>query len=156
MIHAWRIVKARFSKTAFSGEGARLAGGRWNNPGSPIVYLAGGASLAILEMLVHLDSDELIESYLLYETIFDHSLVTDVGPAMLPRDWQQLPAPPDVKKIGDAWIASASSAVLRVPNSIVPIEWNYLLNPGHPDFSKITILPEKPIHFDPRLRKHKN
>jgi RES domain-containing protein len=156
MIQAWRIVKARYAKSAFSGEGARRAGGRWNSPGFPLVYLAGSTSLAILEMLVHLDSDALIERYVLYETTFDDSLATHIDPASLPKNWQRVPSPPGVKRIGDMWIRNASSVVLRVPSAIVPIEWNYLVNPAHPNFSKVTIGPKKAIRFDPRLSKHKN
>ena len=55
MIRAWRIVKTRYSADAFSGEGARLYGGRWNSPGVAMVYTAGSKSLATLEVLVHLD-----------------------------------------------------------------------------------------------------
>ena len=48
----WRLVTARFADTAFSGDGARLYGGRWNRKGVPLVYAAGSQSLAMLEMLV--------------------------------------------------------------------------------------------------------
>src|SRR5712691_10095911 len=52
MLTVWRLVTARFAKSAFSGEGARLYGGRWNRKGVPLVYTAGTQSLAMLEMLV--------------------------------------------------------------------------------------------------------
>lgn len=48
----WRLLTARFADTAFTGEGARLYGGRWNRKGVPMVYTAGSQSLATLEMLV--------------------------------------------------------------------------------------------------------
>ncbi|MBX9737808.1 MAG: RES domain-containing protein, partial [Phycisphaerales bacterium] len=37
---AFRIVQSRFKQDAFSGEGARIHGGRWNSPGIPAVYLS--------------------------------------------------------------------------------------------------------------------
>ena len=55
--------------------------------------------------------------------------------------------------MGDHWVAGAASAVLRLPSAIVPNEWNYLLNPAHPDFAKITIGPKQHIQIDPRLIK---
>ena len=43
----WRITSARFAATAFSGEGARLYGGRWNPKGWEVVYTAQSQSLAL-------------------------------------------------------------------------------------------------------------
>ena len=37
------------------GEGAFLYGGRWNNPGARIVYLAETRALAAMEILTHVD-----------------------------------------------------------------------------------------------------
>jgi RES domain-containing protein len=55
--------------------------------------------------------------------------------------------------MGDRWVKKQSSAILTVPSIVVPDEYNYLLNPTHPDFAKIEI--GKPIiyYFDPRLTK---
>ena len=52
MLIVWRITTARFARSAFSGEGARLYGGRWTPKGLPVVYTAANQSLAMLEMLV--------------------------------------------------------------------------------------------------------
>ncbi len=152
-VHAWRIVKARHAASAFSGEGARVAGGRWNSPGVPVVYVAGSASLAMLEMLVHLQAEELLSSYVLFEVTFDDSLVTPVDPASLPRTWRTSPPPLTVQRIGDAWVQDAGSAVLRVPSVVVPSEHNYLLNPSHPDFGRIVIGPRHRLVWDHRLMK---
>jgi RES domain-containing protein len=152
-LHAVRIVKARHAATAFSGEGARRFGGRWNTPGSALVYTAGSAALAILEMLVHLNAHELMNRYVLFDVSFDDSIVTTIDSAKLPKSWRKSPPPVSVQYTGDAWIAAGTSAVLRVPSTIVPAESNYLLNPAHLDFSSIKIGPRQPIRFDPRLVK---
>jgi RES domain-containing protein len=152
-VSAWRIVKARHAAKAFTGQGAKDYGGRWNSPGVPVIYVAGSAALAMLEMLVHLQSHDLLKRYVLFEVTFDLSLVTSVRPTTLPRTWKRSPPPPAVQLVGDSWIADARSAVLRVPSVIVPNEWNYLLNPAHADFRKITIGPKQPARFDPRLIK---
>lgn len=150
-VRAWRIVKAKHSAAAFSGSGAKQFGGRWNSPGVAAVYVAGSASLAILEMLVHLQSQELMRCYVIFEVTFDEALVTAVDPAALPRNWRKSPPPAVAQQIGDAWFADAASAVLRVPSALVPTECNYLLNPLHPGFAEITIRPKQSVRFDPRL-----
>ena len=153
-IHAWRIVKTKHASTAFSGDGSSKYGARWNSPGAAVVYVANSTSLAMLERLVHLQSaKELINRYVLFEVIFDETLLTVADVAALPKTWRESPPSPALQQVGDAWIASAGSAILRVPSAIVPSEWNYLLNPAHPDFQQITIGPKRPILFDPRLIK---
>ncbi|HTV46891.1 MAG TPA: RES family NAD+ phosphorylase [Phycisphaerae bacterium] len=152
-IHAWRIVKAKHSASAFSGDGAEKFGARWNSRGVSVVYVAGSRSLAMLEILVHLQYEELLKRYVVYEVAFDDALVSSINPATLPRTWRKSPPPVTVQQIGDAWIAGTSSAVLRVPSAIVPTEFNYLLNPAHPDFAKIKIGPKQPVQFDSRLIK---
>lgn len=137
-IHAWRIVKAKHASTAFSGDGANKYGARWSSPGAAVVYVASSTSLAMLERLVHLQSSkELLNRYVIFEVSFDEALLTVTDPAALPKTWRQSPPGPAVRQVGDAWIASGASAILRVPSVIVPTEWNYLLNPAHLDFKQI-------------------
>ncbi|SRR5712692_2865959 len=150
---AWRITKRKHARNAFSGEGAREFGGRWNNPGTVIVYTAQSQSLAVLEMLVHLESPELLEKYVLLEVEIDGALVTDVERSQLPRNWRTDPPPAQVRAIGDEWVRAGSSAVLRVPSALVPGENNFLLNPNHPDFTRLRIGKPLSLHFDPRLVK---
>jgi len=153
-IDAWRIVKTKHSATEFSGNGAKTYGGRWNSPGVAVVYVSGSMSLALLETLVHIQSEDLLKHrYLLYKVTFNDSLVTAVDPATLPKNWRKSPSPARIQQIGDLWVARAKSAILQVPSPIVPTEWNYLLNPAHPNFTKITIAPNQPVQFDPRLIK---
>ena len=152
-IHAWRITKAKHAATAFTGGGAKQYGGRWNSPGTAAVYTAGSTSLAILEMLVHLQAQDMLRHYVIFEVSFDHALVQSIDPAALPKSWRRSPAPASVQRVGDQWVAQGRSAVLRLPSVIVPSEWNYLLNPAHLDFAKITIGRKQSIKFDPRLLK---
>jgi RES domain-containing protein len=150
---AWRITKRKHSKTAFSGSGARKFGGRWNSPGTAIVYTAQTQSLAVLEMLVHLDGPDLLQRYVLIGVEIDELLVRDVSPSELPRSWRSDPVRAAVRQIGDRWIESGTSAILRVPSTLVPAENNFLLNPAHPDFKKLLIHDPLTFQFDPRLAK---
>ncbi len=150
---AWRITKRKHARHAFSGEGAREFGGRWNNPGTAVVYTAQSQSLAALEMLVHLDSADLLEKYVLLAADFDRSLVKVVDASNLPRNWRADPPPAQVRSVGDEWVLGGSSAVLQVPSVLVPGENNFLLNPGHQDLARIRFGTPLAFRFDARLGK---
>ena len=150
-VSAWRIVKRKHAAAALNGEGARLFGGRWNSPGVAMVYTAQSRSLAALELLVPLDSSALLERYLLFEVRIDESLIVRVDLSELPRNWRADPPPTRLREIGDAWLAVGSSAGLQAPSTVVPAESNFLLNPGHSDFTKLYIGKPSPFRFDRRL-----
>ena len=153
IVTAWRIVKRKHVKNAFSGDGARLFGGRWNNPGVPLIYTATSQSLAVLEILVHLEAPELLERYVMLGVGIEESLIADLDESRLPKNWKVSPAPPGVRAIGDEWAAARVSVVLRVPSVIVPSERNLLLNPLHRDFSRLKIANSSAFRFDSRMLK---
>jgi RES domain-containing protein len=150
-MRVWRIANHKHLKSAFTGEGARLYGGRWNSPGTLMIYTAQSQSLAILEMLVHLDSPELLKKYVLFAVEIDAVLVTPLDQSSLPKNWKADPVPATVQVVGDAWAASRSSVALSVPSALVPDESNFLLNPLHPDFPKLKIQRPSAFQFDPRF-----
>lgn len=151
MPEAYRIVKAKYAGGAFDGEGARLQGGRWSSVGTKVVYTAGSLPLAVLEILVHLQNTDTLSAYVVIEVEFPDNLVVDLDPALLPANWRVSPAPPGTMKIGDDWVRESRSAVLRVPSVIVPSEHNFLINPTHQDFSRITMGEPMPLDVDPRV-----
>lgn len=148
---AWRIVKRRHASTAFDGEGARLFGGRWNRPGTAVVYLSESRALAMLEVLAGLGGAAPLGAWVLIPARFDNSLVERLDPSTLPPEWRAHPPPHPVQAIGDRWVEEARSVALKVPSALVPAESNLLLNPGHPEFDQVEIGPEEAIDFDPRL-----
>src|SRR5271165_3206173 len=99
MVSAWRITKRKHARSAFSGEGARIYGGRWNSPGTAMIYTAQSQSLAVLEVLVHLDSPELLKKYVLFEVVIDPSWVRELALSGLPRNWKGSPTPASVRAI---------------------------------------------------------
>ncbi len=151
MVHAWRIVKRRLAASAFDGEGARLHGGRWTSAGRRVVYTSSTIALATLELVAHLDSTSPLHAYSLFELKIPAELVGSSDLAGLPADWMDYPGPPALAAIGDAWLDAGTFAVLRVPSALVGVEYNYLLNPVHPDFPSIRIGPEQSYRLDPRL-----
>ena len=149
---AYRIVKRRHSTHAFDGEGAKLAGGRWNSPGQRVVYLSEHLSLAALELFVHLGDDAARLEWVYF--------VVEMSPALTiqtlrrkPKNWRAEPPTAASMRIGDAWLAAGESALLQVPSAIIPAESNFLLNPTHSSSSKLRIAPPRPFHFDPRMWK---
>ena len=149
-VRAFRVVRKRWSKTAFDGEGARLWGGRWNSPGRPAVYCAGHVSLAILEVVVHADL-ALAPHYVVIPADFDETLVESLDTVRLPASWRRYPAPAAVVALGDEWLREARSPVLRVPSVVVPTEPNFILNPLHSAFREIEIGKPEILKVDARL-----
>jgi RES domain-containing protein len=150
-ITAWRIVKKRYASSAFDGEGARRYGGRWNTPGTPVVYLSDSRALAMLEVLAGLRSVAPLPAFAVVPAVFDASLVLRLENESLPAEWRQSPPHPVAQRIGDAWVGQGNSAILRVPSVIVPEEYNYLLNPAHPEFHRIRLGEPQEVRIDPRL-----
>jgi len=149
----WRLVSPRFSDTAFSGEGARLYGGRWNLKGTPAVYTASTLSLATLEMLVQ--DGKLAARYIaIPATIPARMKIEHVEPDALPHDWRDPEAREQLQEIGADWLKRNASAVLAVPSAVIPIEFNYLLNPLHPSFKKIEIGRQQEFATDLRLPRN--
>jgi RES domain-containing protein len=149
MITVWRIVTERFADTAFSGEGARLYGGRWNAKGIAMVYTAQTQSLALLEMLVQ--DAPLRARYVMIPARVPEKVVAHIDPATLPPDWRDISARSELQQLGSAWAQAGTSAVLAVPSAVVPAETNYLLNPAHKDFSSIMIGAQEEWLTDTRL-----
>ena len=152
-ITAWRIVKTRHAAKAFDGEGARVEGGRWNSPGTPVVYTSQSAALAALELLVHLGRASILAAYVLIPCVFDDAIVSRLHRRRLPKTWRSYPAAPELQLIGDEWARSGGSAVLEVPSAVVETDLNYLLNPHHRDFHTIRVMNPQPFEFDLRLLK---
>jgi RES domain-containing protein len=154
MIVAWRLVKWQHRRSAFDGEGARLVGGRWNLPGSTVVYASGSLALAALETFVHLGraATELKFSAIRIEIPEDVS-VERITPKDLPARWRSEPPLQETMRMGTKWVQESRSAVLRVPSVIIPQEINLVLNPKHKEFGRLTIAPPESFTFDSRLWK---
>lgn len=152
IVTAWCITKEKYQDIAFTGEGAEDAGGRWNSQGTRIVYASSAVSLSILEILVNLEKNLVLSSYVVIPFSFDDNLILELKEEDLPDEWAAQPPPVTSQQVGDDWAQSKSSLLLRVPSAVVPIESNYLLNPAHPDFDKIKIGNPIPLPFDERLK----
>jgi RES domain-containing protein len=151
IVPVYRIVKKKHASDAFSGEEARLYGGRWNHPGVRVVYVAGSRALGALELLAHLENAALLDHYVVFTVDCPRAKIEELEGAKLPRRWWEDPAPEKVREIGDKWAKAAKSLILRVPSAVIPAEPNYLLNPVHPGFQDLKISKPEPFRIDARL-----
>ena len=151
MIDAWRLAAPEHAGTVedmLSGVGALRFGGRWNSPGRRAVYAGGSLALASMELLVHLRVAEVLRMYRRLLVRIPERLISVVDERGLPRGWATPGLHPVTQEIGDRWLDSRESAVLRVPSAVVAGEANYVLNPLHPDFAGIGTGAIEDFRFD--------
>ena len=150
-MNIWRISNHR----DLAGAGGLRAGGRWHSPGRAIIYCAEHPASALLEILAHLDVANLAalpDGYQLLEIDVPDAVDIESLPThALTLKWQSDDA--STQAIGDRWLASRSSALLRVPSALVPKVWNYLINPSHPAAALLKITAAARYPFDTRLFK---
>lgn len=154
-VRLWRVCNPAFGSDPFDGEGARLAGGRWNSEGVPVVYCAGSLALAVLEVLVNAQLNLCLSAYQAIPVDIDEKYIQKLDEQSLPAGWSQSPAPYSVRRIGDEWASSRSSLALEIPSAVIPIEKNYMINPLHAVFQKLVIGDPISLPIDDRLRNWK-
>jgi RES domain-containing protein len=145
---AYRIVREKYASDINMVSGFR---NRWNDDGQYVLYTTGSRALACLENLVHRSA---LGMHHFFKTMVinvpDDLLVIGIDPDTLPANWRKTYCP-ECLLIGAMWYSENQSPVLKVPSSIIPEEYNYILNTRHPDFSKITLLGTEDFLFDERL-----
>jgi RES domain-containing protein len=150
-MQAFRIVKKRYALAAFSGDGARTFGGRWNLPGIPMVYAAQTRALAALESLAHFGGAERRMAFVTFELEIPDKLAMRLEPSDLPRDWRSAEPRVATQELGSEWQRGGRSVALLVPSVLVPQEYCVLLNPDHPDSNRVLLSYPEPFSFDTRL-----
>ncbi len=132
-----------------SGKGAEIAGGRWNSKGSSALYTAQSIALCVAEIAVHLPLGILPKDYRLV-----HIEILDIDfyePKRLPKDWNTFPHIHATQKTGDRFLKDKKFLVMKIPSAAVQGEFNYIINPKHPEFSKVKIEKIEKFTFDDRL-----
>jgi RES domain-containing protein len=151
-VRVWRLCRKKY--VAFNGEGARIAGGRWNRRGTAVVYTSATLSLAVLEYFVNLPRAAAPQDLVAVPAELPAELpTTTIEESALPRGWRKYPAPEELAEIGTRWADEGATPVLAVPSAIVPHEKNYLLNPAHPLFDRIQVRKPEPLSLDSRMWK---
>ena len=147
----WRICRRRYAAEAASGEGSRLYGGRWNSRGVRVVYASTSLALAALETFVNLEPN--LRPKDLVSIAGEVPEALDIGRLdlkTLPPNWHGT-RDESLRPFGDEWVRAGKTAALLVPSAAIPGVWNVLLNPAHPDFSKIKMREAEPFEYDVRM-----
>lgn len=151
-VQAWRLVKRARAESAFAGEGAFRYGGRWNSRGLRAVYSSSSLALALLEILVHLDPAARLPELVAIPVHIPKDLIDELTCPIPARLGAGFTASIEAtRRIGDGWLRAGSCAALCIPSAIVPIERNFLLNPEHPDFHRLSFGQAEHFPLDVRL-----
>ena len=152
-MEVYRLCREKFAAT-LSGKGAALKGARWNSPGVELIYTAANRSLAMAEVVVHFTLATIPDDYIMMTIFVSDDINIDQVPAGdLPPDWNAWPYSVSTQPIGDHFVAENKYALLRVPSSVTKGDFNFLLNPFHPDFRRIQIVDTAKFPLDRRIFK---
>jgi RES domain-containing protein len=150
-MRVWRICRAPYAAEAFSGEGARRFGGRWNSRGVPMVYCSTSLALAAIELFVHLEPnlqpDDLVS---IAAELPKGEPAPRLEAGELPAEWwtDDFEA---LRTLGDGWVRAKTSLAMMVPSAPIHSEWNVLVNPLHPAAKELRIEAPQPFHFAARM-----
>lgn len=152
----YRIEREKYLVTTLQGVGAALTEGyRWNSLNTYLIYTAESRALATLEVSVHLDFSEDLPTDRFYVEIEipDDIEISELSIEQLPENWDSKPPILETQFIGDDFVSQKNAAVLKVPSAIVPPEFNYIINPNHPDSEKIKVISTQKLLFDNRFKQ---
>jgi len=148
----YRVLRKKYAQAPFDGEGAFRYGGRWSSPGVRLSYTSEHQSLALLEYFVHLDQDDPPADLVLASAEIPDDLPrAQVNVSQLPANWRDAVAPPELTQIGDEFARRHEHCLLLVPSAIVPAEFNWLINPEHPDYARLVVHSPEPVSYDTRM-----
>jgi len=131
------------------GKGASLFGGRWNSVGKALIYTSEHRSLAVLEYRVNNPLPVKDLMMLTLEVPDDSCIKLDKD--RLPPNWKIYSQESNTAGMGNEWLLSKASLLLRVPAVPVPEEYNYLINPLHSRMSEVKIVDISPYLLDSRI-----
>jgi RES domain-containing protein len=148
----YRITREKYAHD-LSGRGGLLSSARWHDH-VPVIYASVNSSTAILEVLVHLQPEEIHNDLVIMSIIIPDTTVSEeLDITQLPAGWNNYPAPAILRRIGNAWLTSKSALLLYIPSVIDPLAKNVLINPLHADASRLKIGDVQSFTFDKRLTK---
>lgn len=148
----YRITHSKYKDATLTGIGAEKVGGRWNEIGTRAVYCSENISLALLEYYIHSqDIGNLPKEILIAKIQFpDRFKINEIEE--LPENWSQYPYTSKTTGLFTQLAKNRSFFALRVPSSIVGLEYNIILNPLYKDFGKVEIIEFIKLPIDDRLK----
>lgn len=150
-MEVFRLTREMYAHS-LSGKGAALKGARWNSVGTELIYTAANRSLAMAEVAVHFTLATLPADYCMVTLYIPDTLpVSRISLKSLPENWNAFPYHPSTQTIGDKFVRENTYSILKTPSAVTQGDFNFLLNPAHPDFGGIKIKKVEKFPFDKRI-----
>jgi RES domain-containing protein len=145
----WRIAGASYP--VWSGEGARIAGARWNPAGVSVIYTGTSFAISALEILVHANIGAIPRRFnYVFANVPDDASIEELDVARI-AGWETADVSA-ARAVGRTWVEERRSLVLLVPSVVTNgLDRNALVNPAHPDFARVSVSSEFPVVWDQRL-----
>lgn len=150
-MYVYRIANKKYKDSTLSGIGAEKVGGRWNKAGTRAVYCSENVSLALLEYYVHSDNIATLPKELLVARIKIPKSFDILEQEELPQRWDQYPYSSKTTSVFTEHAKNRDFFALKVPSTIVGMEYNVILNPLYKDFGKVEVQEFLKLPVDPRL-----
>ncbi len=157
IVRLWRIASDTpdWSADDMEGKGAAVKGARWNLPREHVTYASTSISLAAWETRAHLGNAGVrlpFNRYLVRIDVPDAVWAARTQVARpLPVGWDAIAEGMVSRRLGSAWRASAGSALLVVPSVVIEEEDNVLINPAHPDSTRLVAIKVRRFVYDNRV-----
>jgi RES domain-containing protein len=145
------VGRTQFAKD-LTGEGAKLYGGRWNHKLTPCLYTAETRALAVLEYTVNVNIEEIPRALSITTLDVPSDNILQLSVEELPGNWQESPAPMSTKNLVTALLKAAEYPVIQIPSTVIPAEFNYIINPLHPSATSYRIISIADFIYDVRIK----
>jgi RES domain-containing protein len=147
----YRIGRTKYAKD-LSGEGARLNGGRWNHKLIPCIYTSESRALALLEYTVNVNIEDIPRALSITTVEIPETEILFLAEKDLPGNWKETPAPSSTKDFGTSKLKDPSTLIIKISSSVIPNEFNYLLNTLHPRSKLFNIVDVVDFVYDVRIK----
>jgi|SRR5690554_145802 len=148
----FRVANLKYKDQTLTGIGAEKVGGRWNEVGTRAVYCSENISLALLEYYVHSENiATLPEKIIVAKIEIPDDFIIEELPE-LPERWNQYPYSSKTTAFFSEKAKNRDFFAIKVPSTIVPLEFNFVLNPLFKDFGQVEIIEFLDLPIDERLK----
>jgi len=147
----YRIGKTKHAAD-MTGEGSKLFGGRWNHKTVPCIYTSESRALALLEYTVNINIEEIPRALSIITLEIPSNNIESIAEDQIPGNWKEVPAPASTKDFGTHLLKTSLHPIFKIPSSVMPQEYNYILNPLHADSKYYKIIEIADFIYDVRIK----